>query len=67
MIQENAYAIKKKENKGCCRINCGSLLKADGDWLKSVDAFIRTPFPKGVGQVETRPAITNFANSFSVY
>jgi hypothetical protein len=29
MIQVNAYAIKKKENKGCCRINCCRFLEVD--------------------------------------
>ena len=30
-IHENAYAMKKKENKGCLRINCGRPLKAEVD------------------------------------
>jgi hypothetical protein len=30
-IHENAYAIKKKENKGCFRITCGRCLEVDVD------------------------------------
>ena len=28
MIQENAYAIRKKKNKGCCRMTSRRLLEA---------------------------------------
>ena len=41
-IQVNAYAMKKKENNGCCCIHCFRFLEVDVDGLDFNDVFMKT-------------------------
>jgi len=43
-IHEKAYAMKKKENKGCCCIICRRLLGAEDNWAGCVEVFMKITF-----------------------
>ena len=44
MIQLNAYAMKKKENKGCCRIQPCRFLELDVGCVDVFEVFMKIVF-----------------------